>query len=93
MTNPSAWAQSLSIGAASRGGVVLLTSSTKLTSVTASALSSNARSIDTVNVFGGRGTVSAAVQGKIRSAMSIRTAAPIADPVDPGASPGPVPGM
>lgn len=83
VTNPAAWTQSLSIGAASGGGVVLLTERKKLTPATASALRRNAKSIDTVSVFGGVGTVSSSTGSRIRSAMSIRRTGPIADPIPP----------
>ncbi len=82
VANPNAWAQSLNIGATSRGGVVLLTSSSKLPAATASALRRNAREINTVTSYGGWGTVSPSVQRALRSAMSIKYPTPIADPMD-----------
>ena len=79
VANPTMWAQSLNIGAASSGGIVLLTSGTSLNSATASALMSNAESINTVSIFGGLGTISSAVQSRIRRVMSIATTGPIMD--------------
>jgi hypothetical protein len=79
VANPALWAQSLNIGAASHGGVVLLTSAGALSKETASALRSNAKAIGIVDIFGGLGTVSSSVQSKIHTAISIQTG-PIMDP-------------
>jgi subtilisin family serine protease/putative cell wall-binding protein len=80
IANPAAWSQNLNIGAASRGGVVLHTSRTRLTSVTASTLRRNSRSIDAVSVFGGTGSVATKVKSRICTAMSIPASCQIADP-------------
>lgn len=86
VTDPSSWSQSLNIGAASDGGVVLVTSGKSLSAATSRVLKRNAESIDMVTVFGGSGTVSSSVQSKIRSAMSITMSGVIAAP---GSSFGP----
>ena len=83
IANPSAWPQSLNIGAASQGGVVLLTSGTKLPSATASALRKNNANINLASIFGGTGSVSNSVAAKIRSAMSIPETGPIVEPLPP----------
>ena len=73
VANGSHWGFNLTIGAATKGGVVLLTSAKTLDPTTAALLRENAPKIGTVSVFGGTVTVSSSVFAKIRTAMSARS--------------------
>jgi subtilisin family serine protease/putative cell wall-binding protein len=73
IANGSNWGYNLAIGAATRGGVVLLNSGTVLDPGAAALLRKNARNIENVSVFGGTGTATASVFAKIRTAMSAKS--------------------
>jgi lactocepin len=73
VANGANWGYNLAIGAATRGGVVLLNAGKTLDPTTAALLRKNAPNIQTVSVFGGTGTATASVFAKIRTAMSARS--------------------
>ena len=70
VANGANWGYNLAIGAATRGGVVLLNAGKTLDPTTAALLRKNAPNIQTVSVFGGTGTATSSVFAKIRTAMS-----------------------
>ncbi len=83
IANGSGWTNNLSIGSATRGGVVLLSPATVMDPVNTAILREHAADIDTVRMFGPLSSLSASVQSKVRSAMAARTG-PVANPFQPG---------
>jgi putative cell wall-binding protein len=69
VANGDSWTSNLAIGAATHGGVVLLSSVRSLDPAVVALLRANAAGIDKVAIFGGYASVNASVQAKIRAAM------------------------